>query len=152
MKIALGSDHGGFKLKEQIKKFLESKGHQVKDFGTCSEESCDYPIFAGNVARAVSRGRAKRGILICKSGIGNSIVANKFPKVRAALCYDLLSARLSRQHNDANVLVLGSRFIKPAKAKSMISAWLKEPFEGGRHKRRVNQIRKIEQETRKGKK
>lgn len=147
-KIALGSDHGGFKLKEEIKMFLEKSGYDVQDFGTSNEESCDYPVFAAAAANAVSKGKASRGILICKSGIGNAIVANKFPKVRAALCYNIVCAKLSRQHNDANVLVLGARFTKPAIAKRMISIWLKEEFLGGRHQRRIKQISEIENKIR----
>lgn len=144
MKIALGCDHGGFKLKKQIKAFLEKKGYVIKDYGTFSEESCDYPLYAAAATKAVSQGKAGRAIIICTSGIGNSIVANKFPKVRAALCYNLEAARLSRQHNDANVLVLGAKFTKPGLAKKMVSAWLRGKFLGGRHKRRVNQISEIE--------
>lgn len=143
-KIIIGSDHGGFKLKETIVPYLKKKNFTVKDIGTCNQESCDYPLFAARVAKGVSSGNYKRGILICKSGIGNSIVANKFPRVRAALCYNLAQVKLSRQHNDSNVLVLGASFIKPALAKKMVSMWLEEKFEGGRHLRRINQIRKIE--------
>ena len=146
MKIALGCDHGGFNLKEIIKDYLVKKGHIIKDFGTFSNESCDYPIYSGNAARAVSEGKVKRAIIICTSGIGNSIVANKFSRVRAALCYNLLAAKLSRQHNNANVLALGAKFTKPALAKKMVSVWLAEKFEGGRHRRRVNLISKLEKE------
>lgn len=143
-KIVIGSDHGGFRLKEKIKAFLEKKGYQVKDAGCLDRESCDYPEYAYEVARLVSTGRFSRGILICKSGIGNSIVANKLKGVRAALCYNLRAAKLSRRHNDANLLVLGALFVKQPLARRMVSIWLRTAFEGGRHLRRVRQIKKIE--------
>lgn len=146
-KIIIGSDHGGFALKNTIAAYVAKKGYAVTDAGTCSEESCDYPVFAAAVAKAVSRGAFKQGILICKSGIGNSIVANKFRNVRAALCYTVEAAQLSRQHNDANVLVLGSKFSNEALAKRIVSAWLTTAFEGGRHLRRVNLIKRIEKEA-----
>lgn len=151
-KIIIASDHGGFSLKEKIKPYLESAGYKIKDLGTCSGESCDYPQFAYCLAKEVSSGRYKRGILLCKSGIGNSIVANKLPGVRAALCYSLKAARLSRQHNDSNVLVLGSVFVSAALAKRIVRVWLNTQFEGGRHKRRLNQIKDIEQRIRSRKK
>ena len=144
MKIAIGSDHGGFKLKEQITKFLKRKEYKVMDFGTNSEQSCDYPLIAYSVAKSVSRKDSKRGILVCKSGIGNSITANKVKGIRAALCYNIKAAKLSRKHNDANVLVLGALFIDFAKASKMIDIWLNTEFEGGRHLRRVKQIERIE--------
>lgn len=144
-RIVIGSDHGGFRLKEKLKDFLEKEGYQVKDTGCLNRESCDYPEYAYQVARLVSSGRFSRGILICKSGIGNSIVANKLKGVRAALCYNLKAAKLSRRHNDANILVLGALFVKEALAKRMTNLWLKTEFEGGRHLRRVRQIGKIEQ-------
>lgn len=143
-KIIIGSDHGGFALKEELKEFLSNKGFEIKDAGCFSQESCDYPVFANKVASEVSRGRYKRGILICKSGIGNSIVANKFPGVRAALIYNLKAAKLSRLHNDANILVLGSLFVRPALTKRIAYVWLRTEFEGGRHSRRLKQIKKIE--------
>lgn len=146
-KIIIGSDHGGFELKSEIIKFLKTKGFLVQDAGVYSCESCDYPLISYEVARRVSLGLFKHGILICKSGIGNSIVANKLRNVRAALCYNLTAARLSRLHNDANILVLGSLFVKPLEAKRIVSAWLNAEFEGGRHKRRVRQIKKIEKEV-----
>ena len=144
MKIAIGSDHGGFKLKEQITKFLKRKEYKVMDFGTNSEQSCDYPLIAYSVAKSVSRKDSKRGILVCKSGIGNSITANKVKRIRAALCYNIKAVKLSRKHNDANVLVLGALFTNFAKASKMIDIWLKTEFEGGRHLRRVKQIERIE--------
>lgn len=144
-KIIIGSDHGGFKLKEALKGFLAKKGFAVTDAGTYSEESCDYTDYAFEVARRVSRRGFRRGILICKSGIGNSIVANRFPGVRAALCYNATCARLSREHNDSNILVLGSAFTDTATARRMIDIWIKTPFAGGRHKRRLDKIRKVEE-------
>ena len=144
MKIAIGSDHGGFKFKSQLIPFLKKKGHTVKDFGTYSDMSCDYPFFAYKVAKAVSSKKYSRGILICKSGIGNSIVANKVKGIRAALCFNILAAKLSRLHNDANILVLGVKFVNINRAKKIIDVWLKTDFQGGRHLRRVRQIERIE--------
>lgn len=144
MRIAIGADHGGFALKERLVKRLKGKGLNLTDFGTHSEDSCDYPLIGYKVAKAVSSGRFDRGILICKSGIGQSIVANKLPGIRAALCYRREAAILSRQHNDANILVLGSLFIDNRIAKDIVIDWLTTDFEGGRHKRRLKQIEKIE--------
>lgn len=142
--IVVGSDHGGFRLKQKLKALLEKKGYKVYDVGCLSRESCDYPQFAYEAALRVSSGEFAKGILICKSGIGNSIVANKVKGVRAALCYNLKAARLSRQHNDANLLILGSLFVKETLAKRIVRVWLKTEFEGGRHLRRIRQIKKIE--------
>lgn len=147
--IAIASDHGGFTLKEKIKAHLLKKGFRVKDLGTSSLLSCDYPDYSYALAAGVSTGKYKKGILICKSGIGNSIVANRLPGVRAALCYNLKAVRLSRQHNDSNVLVLGSLFVKEPLAKKMIVLWLKTKFEAGRHQRRLNKIKQIERKLRK---
>lgn len=147
-KIIIGSDHGGFRLKEKLKAHLRKKGFLVKDVGTYSEESCDYPLYAYRVAKEVSRGSMKQGIVICKSGIGTAIVANKLPRVRAALCYNIKAAVLSRKHNDANVLSLGSQFVSTAKATVIVDAWLSTEFEGGRHARRLGLIRDIEQKVR----
>jgi RpiB/LacA/LacB family sugar-phosphate isomerase len=144
-KIVIGSDHAGFMLKEKLKAFLEKKGFALKDVGPFSKERCDYPQFAYALAKEVALKNFPRGVLICKSGIGNSIVANKLPGVRAALCYNATAARLSREHNDSNVLVMGSAFVTGAQAKRITSVWLHTPFAGGRHARRVNQIKKIEQ-------
>jgi ribose 5-phosphate isomerase B len=144
--ILIASDHAGFALKEKVKAYLGSKDFMVKDLGAYSKERCDYPLFAASLARLISRGKCKQGILICKSGIGNSIVANKFPGVRAALCYNVKAAALSRQHNDSNVLVLGSAFVNGPLAKKIISAWLIAVFEGGRHARRLKLIKEIEKE------
>jgi len=143
--ILIGSDHAGFDLKEKIKTYLKDKGLTVKDLGTNSKERCDYPAFAYELAKAISAKKYSRGILICKSGIGNSIVANRLPGVRAALCYNITAARLSREHNDSNVLVLGSAFVNSTLAKRIISVWLNTQFKGGRHKRRLNQIKNIEE-------
>ncbi len=143
-KIIIGSDHAGFILKEALKKFLEARGIKVIDAGTYSKERCDYPKFAYAVAKAISSGAFKKGVLICKSGIGNSIVANRLSGVRAALCYNITAARLSRQHNDSNVLVFGSAFVTKKEAKRILSVWLKTEFQGGRHKKRINLIKKIE--------
>lgn len=144
MKIAIASDHGGFRLKEVLKVYLRSKGHKITDFGTYNEESCDYPDYARKVAEAVASGRFQRGILVCKSGIGMAISANKIKGIRAADIRDVESAVLSRQHNDTNVVTLGSRFVKPALAKKIVDVWLKTRPLGGRHRRRVNQIKKME--------
>lgn len=143
MKVALGADHGGFKLKKDIIIFLNGEGYKTKDFGTFSSDSCDYPVFAYKVAKAVSEGKVELGILICKSGNGMAMVANKLPNVRAAICFDKDVAMLSRQHNDANILVLGSEhlFDEP---ELITRSWLEAGFEGGRHARRVKQIVAVE--------
>ncbi len=144
MKIIIGSDHAGFKLKEILEDYLIKKGFKVKDVGTFTKRSCDYPKIAAQVARQVSSGKFRRGILICKTGIGNSIVANRFSGVRAALCYNLRAARLSREHNDSNILVLAQGFINPALAKKITRLWLGLRFKGGRHRRRLNQLKRID--------
>jgi ribose 5-phosphate isomerase B len=149
-KIVVGADHGGFRLKEILKPFLQRKGFLVKDVGTYSQESCDYPVTAYAAAKEVSVGRVPAAVIICKSGIGDSIVANKLPRVRAALCYNVKAARLSRMHNDSNVLVLGSMFVTVQQAKRILSVWLSTDFEGGRHRRRLLQIRAIEEGIRCG--
>lgn len=147
-KILIASDHAGFTLKERLKPYLERMGFKVKDLGTYSKERCDYPRLAYRLAKEISCGRFKRGILICKSGIGDSIVANRVPGVRAALCYNTKAARLSREHNDSNVLVAGSAFVNLGLARKIISVWLKTGFQGGRHSRRLKQIKEIEREIR----
>lgn len=144
MKIAIGCDHGGFRLKLELIKLLKKARHTVKDFGVFNEESSDYPIFASLVAKAVGSGKFNRGVLICKTGIGMAISANKVKNVRAAVIHDVESAVFSRQHNDCNVIVFGSRFIKPKKARQVLKIWLKTRALGGRHRRRVNQIKKLE--------
>ena len=144
MKIAIGSDHGGFHLKEHIKQCLQSKGIEVLDFGTFTEESVDYPDIAEKVGRAVAAGEPKRGILICGTGIGISIAANKIHGIRAALCADVFSALMSREHNDANILTMGERVIGPGLANDIVAIFMKTEFEGGRHARRVEKIKTLE--------
>ena len=147
--ILIAADHAGFTLKERLKLYLKTKGFRVKDLGTYSKERCNYPELAYALAKEISRGRYSRGILICKSGIGNSIVANRLPRVRAALCYSTEVARLSRQHNDANVLVLGSAFVNKEQAKRILRVWLNTKFKGARHRVRLNQISQIERDVKK---
>lgn len=144
MRIALGSDHAGFVLKEHLTGFLRTEGHETLDEGTDSIEPSDYPIFCARVARAVSEGRAERGVVLGGSGQGEQIVANKVAGIRAALGNDLYTARLSRQHNDANVLGIGARIVAPVLAEEILRLWLATPFDGGRHERRVEQIAAIE--------
>ncbi|MDD5595459.1 MAG: ribose 5-phosphate isomerase B [Candidatus Omnitrophica bacterium] len=151
MKMLIASDHAGFRLKEKLKAYLEKKHIQVKDLGTYSEERCNYPEFASALAEDISRGIHKQGVLICKSGIGNSIVANRYAGVRAALSYSVKAAKLSREHNDSNVLVLGAGFVNEKTAKKILGVWMKTKFLGGRHKKRLNQLKKIEEEIRKWK-
>ncbi len=147
MKIALGSDHGGFGLKESVKSYLIENGYEVEDFGTYSTESVDYPAFALKAAIAVSKGKCDRGILVCSTGIGISIAANKVRGIRAALCGDLLSARLTREHNDTNVLALGAFIVGKELAFSIVDTWLKTDFsKGERHQRRIDAITEIEKE------
>ena len=140
MKIALASDHAGFEYKEQIKKLLPKLGHEVRDFGTSNNEPVDYPRFIRPAAEAVGRGECDRGIVLGGSGNGEAIVANKVRGIRCALCWNLESARLSRQHNDANVLSLGQRLISLETALEIVKVWLVTPFEGGRHEARLRQI------------
>ena len=147
--IALGADHGGYELKEQLKGYLRDWGYTVLDLGTDSTTAVDYPDFAEAVANAVARGDAWRGIVIDSAGIGSSIAANKVPGVRAALCYDRATARNSREHNDANLLSLGARMIAAETAREILAVWLETPFAGGRHQRRVDKIRAIEERHRK---
>jgi ribose 5-phosphate isomerase B len=147
MKIAVASDHAGFKLKEIIKNFLkENFKFEIEDFGTNSEESCDYPDYAKIAALNVAKKKCKFGIIICGTGIGASIVANKIPGIRAALCSEPLSAKFSRSHNNANILCLGARIIGEEMAKEIVKVFLEENFSGGRHKRRIKKIKKIEEE------
>jgi ribose 5-phosphate isomerase B len=144
MIIGIGSDHGGFDLKEEMISFLKENGYQVKDFGTHSKESVDYPDFGRVVGEAVVAGEIDRGVVICGTGIGISISANKVKGVRAALCGDVYSARMSREHNNANVLAMGGRVLGVDLAKEILSTYLKSEFQGGRHERRVNKIAEIE--------
>lgn len=146
MRIAIGADHGGFELKAKAIKYLRKKGNAIRDFGTYSPESCDYTKYGFLVGRAVGSGKYSRGILICKSGVGMSIVANKVNGVRAVVSHDTKVAKFSREHNDSNVIVFGSKFINAKKVKRILEVWLKTKFLGGRHLRRVRQIRDIENE------
>ncbi len=140
MKIAIASDHGGFALKKNVIMYLEAEGHEVSDLGCYSEESVDYPQFGRACAQAVARHQAERGIVICGSGIGISIAANKVKGIRCALCTSVEMAKLSRQHNNANMLAMGGRLTELADALDIVRAWLTTEFEGGRHERRVAQL------------
>jgi ribose 5-phosphate isomerase B len=146
MQIGVACDHGGFELKEELKPFLKSLGAEPMDMGTFSEESVDYPDFGVLLAEKVSRGELEKGILICGTGIGMSMVANKFPRVRAALANDLYSSRCSREHNDANILIIGGRIVGKELAKEIVKVWLETPFAGGRHKRRLEKVEALEKE------
>ena len=144
-KIFIGADHRGFPLKERIVKLLARRGYTVEDMGTCDEtQACDYPQVAQKVAKAVAKTRDSRGILVCMSGIGQAIAANKVRGAYAALCYNAEAAVLSRQHNNANILVLGAKFVKEKEIPKILDAWLNAKFEGGRHERRFKQIQRIE--------
>ncbi len=143
MLIAVGSDHAGFELKEAVKAHLMEHGHQVRDVGAFSTEATDYPLPAAEVSRAVATGQAQRGVLVCGSGVGMCMTANRFKSVRAVLAPTLDHARLGRQHNDANVLCLGSRLTPSDLAIQMLDAFLETPFEGGRHQRRVDEIDQV---------
>jgi ribose 5-phosphate isomerase B len=144
LRVAIGSDHAGFLLKQHLVATLADLGHDVDDLGTDSEEPVDYPPICASVARAVARGDADRGIVLGGSGQGEQIAANKVPGTRAALCNDLYTARLSRAHNDANVLSMGGRIVAPGLADEILRLWLETPFDGGRHQRRVDQITALE--------
>ena len=148
MRVAIAADHAGYLLKEDLREFLESDGHEVLDCGTDSTEPVDYPRFSAAAAHAVIEGRADRGIVLGGSGQGEQIAANKVDGIRASLCNDLYTARLSRQHNDANVLGMGARIVAPTLAMEIVRVWLATPFEGGRHVRRLEQIAAIEREER----
>lgn len=145
MKIAIASDHRGFKLKNTLAEFLKTKGHDVVDFGTHSDEPCDYPDYIYPASKALQAKKCERAILICHTGIGSCITANKAKGIRAALVCNTLMAKLSRQHNNSNVLVLPAYLLKDDEAKKIVSVWLKTEFEGGRHLRRVSKIREIEE-------
>lgn len=149
--VVIGSDHGGLELKSAVSTALRQRGLDVQDLGTDNDGSVDYPDFAEKVAGAVSRGEAACGILVCGTGIGMSIVANKFPGVRAALVTDEFMARMAKEHNNANVLVLGGRVIEAMTACRLVSIWLDAVFEGGRHQRRLDKIAQVETEVRSGK-
>lgn len=138
--IAIGADHAGFQYKENIKQYLQSQGYEVKDFGTQSEDSVDYPDFAHPLAASIEEGQYERGILICGTGNGVAITANKHKNVRAGLCWNKEVATLVRQHNDANVLCIPARFVSPEAAQAMVAVFLETAFEGGRHARRVSKM------------
>jgi len=140
MKVCIGADHAGFLLKQLVASSLEEANIEIVDVGTNSEDSVDYPVYAFRVARAVMEGRADRGILVCGSGIGMSIAANRFPGVRAVNGHEPFEARMSRRHNDSNILCLGSRFLGADLALEIVRQWINEPFDGGRHKRRIDLI------------
>ncbi|MDH3545291.1 MAG: ribose 5-phosphate isomerase B [Desulfuromonadales bacterium] len=148
--IFIGSDHGGLEMKEELVKVLASRHQPVKDCGTTNGESVDYPDFAEKVAGAVSRGEAELGILVCGTGIGMSIVANKFPGVRAALATDEFMAQMAKEHNNANILVLGGRVLSVELATKMVNVWLDTAYEGGRHQLRLDKISQVEAAVRSG--
>jgi ribose 5-phosphate isomerase B len=150
MKIVIGSDHAGFDLKEDLCQYLLERNVEVVDMGVTDRSPADYPDIGSTVAQKVSRGEIERGILICGSGIGMSIVANRFPGVRAALCYGLEEARISRKHNNANILVLGGRVTSKDLARGILRVWLQTDFQGGRHKRRLEKIELLEEKMIKG--
>ena len=146
----IASDHGGLELKDAIKSFLADQRIEVRDLGTMNSDSVDYPDFAEKLAVALTRGEAENGILICGTGIGMSIAANKFPGIRAALITDEFTARMSKEHNNANVIVMGGRVLNPQEACAMVKTWLEAAFEGGRHQGRLDKISQIEQKIRDG--
>src|SRR5512140_983706 len=144
MKLAIGCDHGGFELKEEVLKFVRTVANiEVKDYGTIDGSSVDYPDYAKKVSEAVAAGTIDRGILICGTGIGMSIVANRFPNIRAALCHDHFTAQMSREHNDANILVMGERVVGKGVALEIVKTWIETEFAGGRHQLRLNKIAAI---------
>ena len=144
MKIAIACDHGAYDLKEAVKKHLTAQGHELRDFGTDSKDSCDYPDFAGPAAKAVASGECEKGIVLCTTGIGVSITANKVKGIRCALLSDLLSAKMTRQHNDTNVMAMGAAIVGEMLALQIVDTWLGTEFEGGRHQRRVDKIMSYE--------
>ncbi len=148
MKVALGADHAGLGLKDKIAAALVETGHEVDDLGTYRPDSCDYPDFAAKVAREVAGGRAQRGILVCATGVGMTMAANKVAGVRAALCNDLYTARFARLHNDANVLAVGARVVGPEQALEIVDLFMGTEFEGGRHQRRVDKIMELDNDGR----
>lgn len=145
MKIAIASDHGGFDLKEDLKTWLTEQGHEVTDFGCSGHDSCDYADFAEPAARAVADGQCDRGVVICTTGIGVSITANKVDGIRCALCSEPWSAEMTRRHNDANMLAMGAGVVGPLMARQILAAFLTHEFEGGRHQRRVDKVMSIEE-------
>ncbi|MBI5183060.1 MAG: ribose 5-phosphate isomerase B [Nitrospinae bacterium] len=142
-RIAISADHGGFGLKEDIKRFLKEDGYNCIDLGTDSEDSVDYPDYGVKIAHAILNGEVDRGILICGTGIGMSIVVNRFSGIRGALCHDVYTARMSREHNNSNVLILGGRVIGKGLAMEIVRTWIKTKFAGGRHQRRLDKIEEI---------
>ena len=144
MKISIGSDHGGYALKQELIAYLQEQGHEVKDFGCHDTSSCDYPDFGEAAAWAVASGECERGIVVCTTGIGISISANKVKGIRCALCSEPYSAEMTRRHNDANVLALGAGVVGPLLARQIVTAFLTHDFEGGRHQRRVDKVMAIE--------
>lgn len=148
MKIAIGCDHAGFGLKEDVLDVLKGLDIEFVDCGTGTRESVDYPDFGMKVAELVSSGKVDRGILICGTGVGMSIVANKYPHVRASLCNDLFTAQMSRRHNDANILAIGGRIVGKDLAREIVRVWLTTPFDGARHQRRLQKIKEIEEDVR----
>lgn len=142
--IAIGSDHGGYLLKEEIRKHLEEKGYEFKDFGTDSTASCDYPVYAEKVCRAIQSGECEKGILVCGTGIGMSMCANKCKGIRAAVCGDHFSAEFTRKHNNANVLCLGARVTGSGVALQLVDIFLTTEFEGGRHEKRIEMMMELE--------
>lgn len=145
MRVAIACDHGGYDLKEDLKAWLAEKGHEVEDFGCQGRDSCDYADFVEPAARAVAEGACRRGIVICTTGIGASITANKVKGIRCALCSEPWSAEMTRRHNDANVLGLGAGVVGPLMARQIVEAFLKFEFEGGRHQRRIDKIAAVEE-------
>jgi len=150
MQIAIGADHGGYALKKDVMKILKKNGYKVRDFGTYSAKRCDYPPIGYKVAFNVASGRYQRGILICKSGLGMSMVANKVPGIRAALLSNAASARSSREHNDANIAVLSGNRVSKKKAEKILKIWFETEFLGGRHKRRIRQLANIGKRLKRG--
>jgi ribose 5-phosphate isomerase B len=141
LKVAIGCDHGGFGLKDIVKSVLKELGHEIDDLGCDSSESVDYPNFAQAVSALVIEGKCDRGILVCGTGIGMSMAANRIPGIRAALCNEMFSARMSREHNDANILCIGARVIGPGLAEEIIRTWMTTDFAGGRHQRRIEMFK-----------
>jgi ribose 5-phosphate isomerase B len=141
LKVAIGCDHGGFGLKDIVKSVLKELGHEIDDLGCDSSESVDYPNFAQAVSALVIEGKCDRGILVCGTGIGMSMAANRIPGIRAALCNEMFSARMSREHNDANILCIGARVIGPGLAEEIVRTWMTTDFAGGRHQRRIEMFK-----------
>jgi len=147
MKIAIGADHAGFALKEELREALAAQGYEVKDFGTHSAESTDYPDYASAVAHAVARGECERGVLVCSTGVGMSIAANKVNGIRAALAFNADEIELTRAHNDSNVIAIGARYMDLAQARELVDVFVKTPFLGGRHQRRVDKMMNLEHQS-----